>query len=1659
MPSRVRLILPNEVFFMTCNITSIITKIVGVFALVQIGFDSALGYQEGAIPIAAVQRDKPVDFNSDILPILQRNCVACHNQQDNQGGLLLETPESMRKGGDNGPALLPNRGDDSLMLKYAAHQMEPVMPPKGNDVNAKSLTSEELGLLRLWINQGAQGTITTVNLSPKSMRNLPARLAPIYSLDLTDDGQYLAIARSNRLFIAHVPTGRIVANLGDPLLSDNASGIATPFAHKDLIQSLAFNLEGDLLASGSFREVKLWRRPSDVKMLDIPTGVAITATAITPDRKWIVIGNMSGQIQLYDASNGQPGIKISAHTGKITALRFAADGRLLSASQDQTIRCWNLHDGSPSGLIETPSAIHSIELSARPPSPENNAPNTTTVPDTLVSAGADQMVRTWTLPSVPTQPTHVTFQNALKVAFSADQIWMALAFADGSIQMLRSDEAGNYKLTFQWKVATEAVQSLAFFDGKRATADGKSLPPYLATLSQDGTVSLHDIEKQTLIMSWRSLAGTTGTIASSKDGKWLATGGNDGLIRLWSAEAVLQNAVEVMLGSKPSAFAINTARSAIAVSGTSDGAQSIKIVETETGKITHTLTGHAPLIRAVHFSADGTRVLAGTEDKALLLWNLGDPANTMPRKIEGLSAAVTAVAFSPDAAQALVGTTDNMVYLYNLSDGMQIQKFAGHGGPIIGVGYSAQVPFSISSDRTIRFWNPADASQTRAFNDQATTLAWNLSSDGNLLALAGDDKNIRLYQIANGQLMQTLTGHTAPCSSLNFAADGKKLVSTALLGDKPSESIVWDLSGQTPRIQEILLEKEVQWSFFDGKSDRLWLESPSGLFRRTALRLARYLEGGPNQPLRALNFHSNGQILFTASQDGTLRGYQTANGQPAFNTSHGAAVTAMCLSPDESLLATTAENGSLRIWQNNGNPFGIQQIQGLKGLLQSIAISHDNQFVIVACKGDKPSLQVYDITTGKLVQQFSDHASVALSVAIALPKNPSQDNSKRVPSRLIAISTESIWSNELLGQRVIAGHTGEVWTLSAMPGEPRQIWSGAADGTIRLWNLDNGQAIRQINHGGSVLAIAIRPDGQRLASVSENKTAKLWQINGQQVAELKGDLRAKTQVARSTYQQTSANAAVTVGKQRLDVAEKDVPIKQEAEKKATEALAAADKTLGDKKGLVDKAGNEKMAAEKEAIDSAAAARNALVQKNNAEKAYKTAVTSAESAQQQSNQLAALANASPADATLKTAAEQAAMKLTAAQQSVQQSQAAMQAPSEAFNNASNVANTAAQKVTTLQKPFNDAKAELIKATADRNLAFQQHEIAVRESKVSQEKVPALRAVFAEAELAATGAKTRLETAQKTLLDSELPIRSVAFSEDGTTLLTGGDYPNLHSWDAETGTPIAVYAGHTAALNSVSAFDSERWISSSADGSLKVWQRNPPWQLERTIGSVDQLDLIQHRVLSLDFNPDSSQLLIAGGVPSRDGELQIFSVANGSKVTRFTNIHSDVIHAARFSPDGKRIATASADKYARTIDAATGQILLRFEGHTNYVLSVAWKGDGQTLVTSGADNAIKVWEVATADQKRTIDNGFSKAITKVEYIGETDNIVSCSGDRSVRFHNAENGGNIRNFNGAKAWLHSVDVSADGSIVATGGEDGKVLIWNGNNSQLLHTLEFSN
>src|SRR3954467_4380552 len=108
------------------------------------------------IPVTKLARTDKVDFEKEALPLFNASCLACHNKTKPKGGLILETPADIRKGGDGGAAVMPGKPAESLLLKAASHSggddIDP-MPPPGNKANAKDLTGEQLGLLSLWIEQ------------------------------------------------------------------------------------------------------------------------------------------------------------------------------------------------------------------------------------------------------------------------------------------------------------------------------------------------------------------------------------------------------------------------------------------------------------------------------------------------------------------------------------------------------------------------------------------------------------------------------------------------------------------------------------------------------------------------------------------------------------------------------------------------------------------------------------------------------------------------------------------------------------------------------------------------------------------------------------------------------------------------------------------------------------------------------------------------------------------------------------------------------------------------------------------------------------------------------------------------------------------------------------------------------------------------------------------------------------------------------------------------------------------------------------------------------------------------------------------------------------------------------------------------------------------
>jgi len=311
------------------------------------------------IAIAEINRGTRVDFANEIAPILKAGCLACHNGNTSKGDLNLESPESMLQGGTNGPALVAGESKKSRLLLSAAHRLKPLMPPLNNRVGAQALTPEQLGLIRLWIDQGAKGSPAT---RPMAIAWQPPAvgLQPILALALTPDAKYVACSRGEQLFLYDLPAARLVSQLVDPELSGPGR------AHIDFVRSLAFSPRGDILASGGFRTVKLWQRPRTQRQKTLDLDETATAVAIHPAGTSTAFGQAGGRIALYDLASGKRIRELVAPRGATSVSRnlcYAPDGsRLYSASGEGNVCVWNVEDGASLGTLTTSAPVRALAL-------------------------------------------------------------------------------------------------------------------------------------------------------------------------------------------------------------------------------------------------------------------------------------------------------------------------------------------------------------------------------------------------------------------------------------------------------------------------------------------------------------------------------------------------------------------------------------------------------------------------------------------------------------------------------------------------------------------------------------------------------------------------------------------------------------------------------------------------------------------------------------------------------------------------------------------------------------------------------------------------------------------------------------------------------------------------------------------------------------------------------------------------------------------------------------------------------------------------------------------------------------------------------------------------------------------------------------------------
>ncbi|QDV49253.1 c-type cytochrome domain-containing protein [Gimesia fumaroli] len=323
--------------------------------------------EEKPIKPAKVELGRPVSFEKDVFPILDANCIACHNVAKKEGSLVLENVKDLIKGGDSGASVVPGKPDESYLYNVAARVEESFMPPLPNKVGAKALTPQQVGILRQWIIEGAKSSGKSAEAGV-AWQSLPPGLNSIYATALSPWARYAAVGRANRIAVYDLTSGTEVAALNDPALvklqKDGKPFYPQGAAHRDFVHSLAFNSDGSLLASGGYRVVKLWKKSlgNVVKKIDLPA--AVTSMALNADRSVLAVATADNSASLWKLPEGKKLVDLKGHAGEIKGLSFTPDrSKVVTSSADQSLRVWNAADGKQISTMKTPAVINALTVS------------------------------------------------------------------------------------------------------------------------------------------------------------------------------------------------------------------------------------------------------------------------------------------------------------------------------------------------------------------------------------------------------------------------------------------------------------------------------------------------------------------------------------------------------------------------------------------------------------------------------------------------------------------------------------------------------------------------------------------------------------------------------------------------------------------------------------------------------------------------------------------------------------------------------------------------------------------------------------------------------------------------------------------------------------------------------------------------------------------------------------------------------------------------------------------------------------------------------------------------------------------------------------------------------------------------------------------------
>ncbi|WP_438471304.1 nSTAND1 domain-containing NTPase [Streptomyces asiaticus] len=488
--------------------------------------------------------------------------------------------------------------------------------------------------------------------------------------------------------------------------------------------------------------------------------------------------------------------------------------------------------------------------------------------------------------------------------------------------------------------------------------------------------------------------GDVGAVAFSPDGHTLATGSDDGTVRLWDPATGRTRRALTSHNGAVRAVAFNPDGHTLA---TSSADRTVRLWDPATGRTRRILTGHNGAVRAVAFNPDGRTLATADENGTVRLWD--SATGRTQRTLTSHNGAVTSVAFNPDGRTLATAGTDDIVRLWDSATGRIRRILTGHKGDVEAVAFSpdGRTLATGGDDRTVRLWDTTGRTRRILTGHKGIVYSVAFSPDGRTLATGGIDGTVRLWDPATGRTRRILTDQKDDVGAVAFSPDGRTLATAA-----------------------------------DGDTVRLW---------DPATGRTRSILTGHKGDVVAVAFSPDGRTLATGDDDGTVRLWDPATGRAQrILTGHKGDVYSVAFSPDGKTLATAGGDDTVRLWDPaTGRTRRI--LTSHKDSAWSVAFSPDGR--TLATSSADHTVRLWDLAAGRTRETLTVNESVT-----SMEFSPT----KRALATGDEGGTVRLWDPATGRTRTtLTGHKLYVAAVAFSP-DGKTLATASEDGTVRLWD-------------------------------------------------------------------------------------------------------------------------------------------------------------------------------------------------------------------------------------------------------------------------------------------------------------------------------------------------------------------------------------------------------------------------------------------------------------------------------------------------------------------------------------------------------------------------------------------------------------------------------